>query len=266
MEEFKPGQVISPQTDQPGANDQPAANPVPPAATPQPQRPTEQIPEVPAPTQGNEPPAGQAATAAEPLVPQQSYYQPQPQEATEQPQPVSSAHQDGNWQFHQEQSDGGAVHDAVLTGEISWTASEFVLHDKSAGWYGLLALGGALSALLVYWLTKDKITTGIIVFAVLAFGFLAARRPKEQAYAIDHAGLHVGRRSYDIHNFKSFSVAEDGHNATVVFMPLKRFMPPLTIYLSPDSGEKVVDFLAQILPFEQHRQDAVDSLMKRIRF
>ncbi len=264
MEEFKPGQVISPQTDQTGASDQPTASPVPPAATPQPQRPTEQIPEVPAPTQGNEPPTGQAATATEPPAPQQSYYQ--PQEAAEQPQPVSSAQPDGNWQFHQERSDGGVSHDAVFAGEISWTASEFVPHDKSAGWYGLLALGGALGALLIYWLTKDKITTGIIVFAVLAFGFLAARRPKEQTYAIDHTGLHVGRRSYAMHTFKSFSVAEDGHNATVVFMPLKRFMPPLTIYLSPDSGEKVIDFLAQTLPFEQHRQDAVDSLMKRIRF
>jgi hypothetical protein len=49
-------------------------------------------------------------------------------------------------------------------------------------------------------------------------------------------------------------------------MPLKRFMPPLTVYLAPEMEEQIVDFLAQLLPFERHRQDAVDGLLKRIRF
>ncbi len=71
---------------------------------------------------------------------------------------------------------------------------------------------------------------------------------------------------YALQGFKSFSITEDGAIASIIFMPLKRFMPALTIYMAPDVEDKVVNYLSDVLPMERHRQDAVDSLLKRIRF
>lgn len=241
MEEFKPGQVVSPGGNSP-QNDSPTT-PSAPTAPPQPERPVEQMPDVPPPAQNNEP------TASAPT---------QTQEPAE------------NWQFNPETT--SAIAQTALSGDtapgdgVSWTAAEFVAHDKSVLWYGALALVGFVAAALIYFLTKDKITASIIAIAFLAFGIFAARKPKEQQYAIDMQGLHVGQRSYSLQGFKSFSIAEDVGGASIVFMPLKRFMPALTIYLAPGSEDEVADYLSQLLPYEQHRQDAVDSLMKRIRF
>jgi hypothetical protein len=104
------------------------------------------------------------------------------------------------------------------------------------------------------------------VFAVLTLGIYAARKPRVQQYTLTPQGLNVGPKNYTFENFKSFAVAEEGAIASIVFMPLKRFMPPLTIYVAPDMEEQVISYLSALLPFEQHKQDAVDSLLKRIRF
>jgi hypothetical protein len=151
-------------------------------------------------------------------------------------------------------------------GDISWTAAEFVEHEKSASWYLALALVGGVVAAIAYLISHDKITTGVIVFVMVGFGLLAARRPREQHYRLTAQGVQIGNRAYGFQDFRTFSVTEDGSIVSIVFTPLKRFMPALTIYVAPNLEEQVVQFLSAFLPFERHRVDAVDSLMRRIRF
>jgi len=154
----------------------------------------------------------------------------------------------------------------AVESSLSWTASEFVEHEKTAGWYGLLALVGVVLAAVVYFLTKDKITTGIILFAAIALGVFGARKPRSQQYGLDDAGIHVGAKAYDFASFKAFSVVPEGAVTSIVFLPLKRFMPALTIYVAPEVEDSAVDFLAIRLPLEQHKPDAVDSFLRRIHF
>jgi hypothetical protein len=49
-------------------------------------------------------------------------------------------------------------------------------------------------------------------------------------------------------------------------MPLKRFMPILTIYFEQKDESKIVAVLGQFLPVESHQLDAVDRLMHKLRF
>lgn len=121
-------------------------------------------------------------------------------------------------------------------------------------------------AALAYLISHDKITTGVILLVMLGFGIAAARRPRTQQYRLSPGGLQIGGRAYSFHEFRTFSVTEDGSIVSIVFTPLKRFMPALTIYVAPDIEEQVVGFLSAFLPFERHKADAVDSLMRRIRF
>jgi hypothetical protein len=205
-----------------------------PAGAPEPERPPVETPTSPPPT----PEPDEPAQAAEPAV---------------------------TWQFSGS-GDAGTAPGPALPDEITWTASEYIAHEKSPGWFGLLALGAVLVAAAVYFLTKDKITTGIVIFAAICLGIFSARKPNVQSYALDGQGVTVGQKRYSIQAFKSFSIAEDGAIASVVFMPLKRFMPPLTIYVAPEMEEQIIGFLSQVLPFEHHRQDMVDGLLRRIRF
>jgi hypothetical protein len=149
---------------------------------------------------------------------------------------------------------------------ISWTASEFVAHEKTAGWYAILILASLLLAALVYLITKDVISVGVVVIAGILLAVYGSHQPRQVQYSIDDGGINVGQRHYSYDGFKYFSVATEGAFSSLVFMPLKRFAIPLTIYYAPADEERILGVVSNQLPLEEHRLDAVDNLMKHIRF
>jgi len=170
-----------------------------------------------------------------------------------------------NWQF---QAPTPAVPQPAPqpSSEIDWTASEFVAHHKNASWY--LALVGItlLLAAIVYVLTKDVISTVVVGVVGVSFGFFAARKPRELHYGLDTSGIHMGDKFYPYSQFKSFSLIEEDAAQSVWLMPLKRFMPILTMYFDPNDQDKIANTLSNFLPFENRQPDAVDRLMHRLRF
>lgn len=156
--------------------------------------------------------------------------------------------------------------DAAGEQVVTWTASEYVAHEKSAGWYTGLLLAVALIGGLVFLITRDVVSVGVVVVAGLVFAVYANHQPRQLQYRLDERGIGVGDKQYSYSEFRSFSVMPEGAFQSIVFMPLKRFSPPLTIYFSPDDETKIADLLVDKLPFEEMRRDAVDSLLRRIRF
>jgi hypothetical protein len=244
MEDMQPGQVISPRIS--------SEPPTPPTGSPAPERPAEQ-PE-PAPT---------PQPAAEPAVQVAQYEAVATSSSPPNPEVPSADPNADGWQSYQD-SVGTEV--TPLPDDFTWTASEFIAHEKSTAWYGALAAVGIVIVLLAYLLTKDKISTAVIIFTVVAFGVFAARKPRTQQYGLGRDGVIIGQKGYGFEEFKNFSVTEDGTIASIVLMPMKRFMPPLTIYVLPEMEDRVMDYLSAFLPFEQHKSDAVDSLLRRIHF
>jgi hypothetical protein len=149
---------------------------------------------------------------------------------------------------------------------ISWTASEYIAHHKSGAWYALLALIAVVVAATDYLLFKDKVSTGVIVICAVIFGILAASKPRELTYQLDPSGLTIGQRHFPYGEFKSFSVVPEGAFMCIVFMPLRRFMPLITVYYDPSDEERIMDILETELPFDTHHYDPIDQLLRRIRF
>lgn len=149
---------------------------------------------------------------------------------------------------------------------VSWTASEFIAHQKTIGWYGMLALSTAVLALAILFLTKDKISTGVVVLAAIVFGIYASRKPRTLGYSVGRTGLTIGQKTYTYDQFRSFSLLDEGAFSSIVFMPLKRFMPLLTIYYDPKDEQQIVTTLSDRLPMETHHLDLIDQLMRRVRF
>lgn len=152
------------------------------------------------------------------------------------------------------------------TGGISWTASEFIAHQKSGGWYGLLTLGAIATAVIVWFVTKDLVSSIVILFAALALGVYGRRQPRELTYNLDVGGLTIAQKYYPYAGFRSFAVMTEGAVTSIVFMPLKRFQPLISIYYDPKDEEAIVDLLSDRLPMEERQQDALERLMWRIRF
>ena len=150
--------------------------------------------------------------------------------------------------------------------EVSWTASEFVAHEKGLNWYLAMIASVLFFTAIVYLVTKDKITAGIIILAAIIFGVYARRQPRTLSYHLEAEGLTIGEKFYDFGQFRSFVVAHEGALSSVSFMPLKRFMPVLTVYYSPDDEQKIVQLLSSRLPMENLGKDIIDRFLHRIRF
>jgi hypothetical protein len=153
-----------------------------------------------------------------------------------------------------------------LNGEVTWTASEFVAHEKSAGWYGRLVIIAVVIAAFVYLLTRDPVSTVVVLVCAAALGVLGAKKPRQLQYRMDGSGITVGQKHYSYESFRSFSVAPEGAFSSIIFMPLKRFAPLTTIYFAPADESKIIGLLVDRLPFEEHKAAVIDSLMQRIRF
>jgi hypothetical protein len=235
----QPGQVIFPHDDGPNVNGQHVA------ASPPPQ-----------PAYSSGQPASQVLPAPAPTTLQTP--SPVPGAAT------SLGASDIGWQYAQE----AELTDSVqpLPEDVIWTAAEFVEHQKGASWYGALVLAAMAVAASYYLVTRDGFFTGVIVLAAAMFGIYAAHKPRTQQYHLGPQGLQIGERMYYFQSFKNFSVAEEGATASIIFIPLARFAPPLTVYVAKDLEEQVLDYLSLFLPFEQHHTDVIDSLLRRIRF
>lgn len=156
----------------------------------------------------------------------------------------------------------GAADEASVT----WTASEFVTHAKTAGWYGLLGLAAVLIAAIAWLLTRDFFPTIMVAVSILMLGIYAARKPRQQSYELDSRGLTIGGRYYSFHEFRSFAVVPDGAFLSIELTPLKRFATYTTIYFDPKDEDKIIGFLAGKLPMEEPHANLADNLMRRIHF
>ena len=150
--------------------------------------------------------------------------------------------------------------------EVTWTASEFVAHEKSFGWYAIATLVMLGLAALVYVLMRDFISIGVLLIVGILFMIMAGRPPRVLTYSLNNQGITIGTKFYPYTVLKSYGVVDEGAFSSIVLMPLRRFMPPLSVYCAPADQEKILVVLNQHLPFSQNVHDALDNLVRRIKF
>lgn len=151
-------------------------------------------------------------------------------------------------------------------GDVEWTASEFVSHEKNVVWYLLLAGITILISAAVYWLTNDIFSTGVVAVVGAIFAIAGSRKPRVLTYRLDRNGLTIGAKLYPYGNYKSFAYLDEKPFASIVFIPMKRFGVPISVYLAPEDERRVVEALSKHLPLERGRIDAIDRLMRSVRF
>ncbi len=154
----------------------------------------------------------------------------------------------------------------ISEAHIEWSASEYLANPKNAGWFSLLAVGSFILAIIVYLITRDILSTVVIVVIGILVGVFAARQPQTLQYRVDNQGLYIGDKFYPYESFKSFSVAQDSAIGYISLLPLKRFMPPLVIHYASEDEARIVETLTSYLPYEDHKTDVVENLSRRFRF
>lgn len=184
--------------------------------------------------------------------------QPEPSAKSEKPErPVIQT----DWAYREE---SGQPNDDLSP--ISWSASEYIDHEKRAGWFIGVGAVGAVLAAAVYLLTRELINSIVIMVVVALFAASGARKPRILNYGLDDRGIHIGNKVYDYSEFRSFSIMDEGGLNSIELFQFKRFTTPITLYFPPDQEAAIVSFLGSYLPREVRQHDPIDRLMRRVRF
>jgi hypothetical protein len=150
--------------------------------------------------------------------------------------------------------------------DLSWEASEYIHHAKSFMWFvGYAAIMLVLLA-IAYFLTHAWTFVILVVVMAVAIGVFATRPPRTLHYALTNTGIQIENSGYHYSDFRAFGIINDGALYSIMLIPVKRFMPAVNIYFAEADGEKIVDILGSRLPMEELHLDAIDQLMRRLRF
>lgn len=149
---------------------------------------------------------------------------------------------------------------------LSWEASEYIHHAKSPLWFVGFIASMLLLLAVAYFVTHAWTFVVLVVVMSVAMGVFATRPPRTLHYTLTNTGIQIENAQYHYSDFRSFGVINDGALYSVMLIPTKRFMPAVSMYFAEEDGEKIVDILGARLPMQELHLDAIDRLMRRLRF
>ena len=148
---------------------------------------------------------------------------------------------------------------------VSWEVPEFTLNQKGVLWVlGLIGVTLLLLALAV-WLQVWTFAVLVVVMAV-ATGLQAFRKPKNVACEVNDDGFSINQKFYNFDEFRAYSIMTDEDMFTLVFSPLKRLMPGVSLRFRREEGDQILDILGDHLPMEEIKKDPFEGIMRRLRF
>jgi hypothetical protein len=177
--------------------------------------------------------------------------------------------QNTNWDYSPSGSSDTGTADAgdspAQQENISWTAKEFIEHDRNSGWYMMLILGSGLIAVIIYFITKDIFAVGATIVVGVIAAVYAGHKPKELDYELNGRSIKVGPKSFNYSMFKSFSIAHEGAHTSIVLEPIKRYLPTMTLYFPPENEKVITNVIGNHLPLQDHEPTVTERLAHRFK-
>lgn len=149
---------------------------------------------------------------------------------------------------------------------VHWSAVEYIFRDKNKIWFLGFALVVFGFIALDIFLIKSYTFSFLVIVMAVSVVIYSHRPPREINYTLSgRQGLYVGEKLYHFEEFKSFGLLnEEGYNS-IVLIPVKRFMPSVSVYFPQEAGEEIVDILGTRLPMEKVEFDIVDEIVRKLR-
>ncbi len=119
---------------------------------------------------------------------------------------------------------------------------------------------------VVYLTMRDVFSVVVVLLAICGLMYAIGRKVREQQCELGEDFVRIDKKTYPLHNFKAFSVDVTASTHSVELLPLKRLMPTVVLFVDEAHEKAVIDHLSARLPKEEHKIDAVDSLVRRMGF
>jgi len=148
---------------------------------------------------------------------------------------------------------------------MTWQASEYVHHAKSATWYAGLVGGLVVLVAIAVW-AHQWMAIAVFLAMFAAVVVYARKQPRTLSYTIDNNGITIENKTYPFNQFRSFGVLEDVAWHAIDLEPTQRFMPRLTILFEADNLDQIVDRLETQLPRLDRKPDVIERATRYLRF
>src|SRR5206468_173745 len=119
---------------------------------------------------------------------------------------------------------------------------------------------------VIYLLTKDLFGAFITLILGAIVASVAHHQPQNITYQLTLRGLKAGEKEYSYSQFRSFAIVREGQLNSLMFIPLKRLMPPVSVFFLAEDEQPIVALVGEHLPMEQRQPDKIDTITRRLRF
>ena len=148
---------------------------------------------------------------------------------------------------------------------FSWQASEFIHHEKSAGWYMML-LAAVVALVAAAVITRQWFSIAVFATMAAAVVVYASKEPRVLQYRIDDRVITIDGKPNSFGKFKSFSVLKDTGWHMIDLEPMQRFMPRVSIIFDNQDLDTITNLLEAKLPRVDREPDWIEKLTRSIRF
>jgi hypothetical protein len=173
--------------------------------------------------------------------------------------------QNTNWEYNPSSDNAESSGSTAAPENISWTSKEFIEHERGGSWYIMLIVGSGLLAVIIYFITKDYFAVGATVAVGIIGAIYASHKPDELNYELTSRSIKVGPKTYNYSTFKSFSIAHEGAHTSIVLEPIKRYLPPMTLYFPPENEKDITNAIGNHLPLQDHEPTITERLAHRFK-
>ncbi|GEM_PF-4891163 len=155
---------------------------------------------------------------------------------------------------------------------VLWQAPKYMFYANGALWYGLVITSAVLVIALTFLLRAYIQVSPWLVAAVIGAGAGAlisrgVKQPDQGQYGLTENGFVIEGEEMPFESFRSFAVIDLTNHHVLRLWPKQRFYLPTSIVIDDSvNPDDLREFLAHVLPEEEHQQTFSDIISHLIRF
>lgn len=147
---------------------------------------------------------------------------------------------------------------------FQWQAPEYLSDTKVPMWYIGFWFVVVLLMVVAAWLIKSWTFVVLIPVMAAALTIYTHRPARSMQYVVSAKGLYINEQIHPLEEFRGFGVLQEDAMPALLFTPIKRFRPAITVYFPAEIGEQLVDFLGVRIPMQEAKLDAFDKLVRKL--
>lgn len=154
------------------------------------------------------------------------------------------------------------AHDQSLI--FSWSAPEYIRHDKSNRWYLTAGIIALLTSALALFLGNWTMALAVLALAAVYWYLDTYHPPKVTKIELSEMGVRVGHMFFPYSQIQSFWIIYDHGIKTLNFKALNHWFGDVVIQLGDIDPVEIRNFLIAQLPEWEGKREPVSEMFLRI--